>query len=536
MKYLLQSLMMLAVIEIYAQTPLTYNKFYSSDTVNMFSNGTNILPYTDTSFVVANTFYSNYYHKNGLELIHFNYNGQVIWRRVNIINLEGFYINGFGELIRTQNGGFAFISFRNPYWTGDMHDAHLMLFDSLGIFEQEKLYTRYPGSVDRAFAGCQTSDGGFLLAGFTFDIVDFTADTTNIYVVRTNAEGDTIWTKMFDYGKDERAGIVKEDYDGGYLIGGFTATFTYTESDGTGDGDGLIYKLNTDGSVRWMLNIGTWDDDCDAYIVPCKTEPGKYYVWSCKGISFFGIDSEARLYYLAKMDSTGYTYWRTEFTGQTKNIQKAIEMPDGKILLVGYDSFGDGYSWCFPDWGWMALLDSTGTVLWDRTFYLYDEETIYGYAWLTDAIPATDGGYIVVGRYDLQLQPLALPMTHVWLLKVDENGCITPGCNENLIFLSTNETQLMPLSNKEALVQIYPNPAQNMVTVTYNLYNQQQNSKAEAQLYLYNASGKLVFQTVLQGAGTETISIAHLPAGIYFCQVIADSGKTLWHQKLLVVK
>ncbi|OWY21585.1 T9SS C-terminal target domain-containing protein [Sphingobacteriales bacterium UPWRP_1] len=85
-------------------------------------------------------------------------------------------------------------------------------------------------------------------------------------------------------------------------------------------------------------------------------------------------------------------------------------------------------------------------------------------------------------------------------------------------------------------ILLQPNPAQNTVTVTYNLYNQQQNPKAEAQLYLYNASGKLVFQTVLQGAGTETISIAHLPAGIYFCQVIADSGKTLWHQKLVIVR
>ncbi len=458
----------------HAQTPLTYNKFYSSDTVNMISNGTNILPYTDTSFVVANTFFSNFYNKNGLEIIHFNYNGQMIWRTVNIINLEGYYSRGFGQLIRTQNGGFAFMSFRNPFWTGDMHDAHLMLFDSLGIFEYEKLYTRYSGSVDRAFAGFQTSDGGFLLAGFTFDIINNMAGSTNIYIVKTDAVGDTIWTKMLDYGNSERAGIISEDYDGGYLIGGFTSIFTSSENDGTSEGDGLIYKLNTDGSVRWMLNIGTWDDDCDAYIVPCKTEPGKYLVWSCDGMSNGELNhwNEARLYYIAKIDSTGYTYWRTEFTGQTKGIKKAIEMPEGKILIVGSDTFcGMGTAWCSPYWGWMALLDSTGTVLWDRTYYLYNEEDAYDLAWLTDAIPSPDGGFIAVGRYAIQLQPLnvAPPIPHVWLIKVDENGCITPGCDEDLIFVSTESMQphYLPDLSQQTKMHVYPNPAQNTLTFNY---------------------------------------------------------------------
>ncbi|GEM_PF-1164168 len=533
MKYLFQLLIVLTTLEAYAQTPLLYNKFYSSDSINMISNGSTILPYTDTSFVVANTFYSNYYNKNGLEIIHFNYNGQVIWRRVNIINLEGPYTNGFGELIRTQNGGFAFMSFRNPYYTGDMHDAHLMLFDSLGIFEYEKLYTRYPGSVDRAFAGCQTTNGDFLLTGFTFDIVNYTASTTNIYVIKTDAAGDTIWTKMFDYGKSERAGIIREDYDGGYLLGGFTATFTHVESDGTSDGDGLIYKLNADGSVQWMLNIGTPDDDCDAYIVPCKTEPGKYYVWSCDGKShpaFPNDEVEGKSYYISKIDSIGNVYWRTPMSGYSKGIKKAIEMPSGKILLVGSDTFcADETNWCFSYWGWMALLDSSGIVLWDRTFYLYNEDEAYGFAWLTDAIPTPDGGFIAVGRYPIQIEPptVAPAVPHVWLLKVDENGCITPGCNEELIFVSVNDGQFILFENDTAELPIFPNPA----TYTISIHTKQpwQN------LFLYNLHGQEVASYYPPNPLHNLPLPENLPNGLYIAQLTLNNG-TIQTTKLLISK
>lgn len=91
-----------------------------------------------------------------------------------------------------------------------------------------------------------------------------------------------------------------------------------------------------------------------------------------------------------------------------------------------------------------------------------------------------------------------------------------------------------PDNNRTVLLQ--PNPAQNQVTVTYNLDNQAQSPQAQVQLYFYNVSGKLVYQTTLQGAGTESISVNAFQAGIYFCQIIAGSGKILSHQKLVIVK
>ena len=72
------------------------NTFYTPDD-EYYSNGTNILEYTDSSFVVANTYYDTNVDTdiNGLQLIAFNQNMELIWERRYNINLQGFFISGF---------------------------------------------------------------------------------------------------------------------------------------------------------------------------------------------------------------------------------------------------------------------------------------------------------------------------------------------------------------------------------------------------------------------------------------------------------
>ena len=525
MKHILLYTILLQLVAFPSFAQQYYSKFYTHNGYR--SNAVNVIARSN-DYIVANT-YRNSTVSNGISILSFSYNGELNWLRNHNIGNIGVYSSEFGQFISTQDGGFAFATFKpiSSYWWDNIY---FMKFDSIGNLEWNRDYGE-PQTMNRAFALMQNNAGDYVMCGFASSSGPGTADT---YVLKTSVtNGDTLWTKRFVIDSFQRAQSISEDYDGAYLMGSFTAVSNSSESDGTSDGDGLIYKLNADGSVRWMLNIGTPDDDCDAYIVPCKTEPGKYYVWSCDGKShpaFPNDEVEGKSYYISKIDSIGNVYWRTPMSGYSKGIKKAIEMPSGKILLVGSDTFcADETNWCFSYWGWMALLDSSGIVLWDRTFYLYNEDEAYGFAWLTDAIPTPDGGFIAVGRYPIQIEPptVAPAVPHVWLLKVDENGCITPGCNEELIFVSVNDGQFILFENDTAELPIFPNPA----TYTISIHTKQpwQN------LFLYNLHGQEVASYYPPNPLHNLPLPENLPNGLYIAQLTLNNG-TIQTTKLLISK
>ncbi len=516
---------------IYSQS--TYSKFYTPDSLLISCNGTNILSYTDTTFIVANTFYDRNedVHLNGLQIICFNNEAAIVWQKDYPIDLGGFFISGFGDFFRLQDGGFAFFSFKyvSESWK---ENALMMRFDNLGNLMFEENYGKLT-SQERILGAYQTSDGYLLSAGFTSNGYN----TADIYILKINEEtSDTIWTKGFEEENFQRSQIIREDYDGGYILGGMTGVSQVEESDGFNEVDGLIIKLNTDGTERWRLNLGTEDDDCHAYILPYPQETGKYIVWSCNGISFSDplyYWNEAEQYYITKMDSTGTADWRVTFEDTKKEIEKVVILNNGELLVVGgYSRCGDDSSDCRSFWGWLAYINASGEVLWDRTYNYYEADDPFetSYNWLSDAIPAPDGGFIAVGRYQHKATETALSTSRVWLLKVDANGCLEPGCEEENIFVSTNDFIPLSSASSQVLMHIYPNPVQNKIQVQLNNITNYQNT----QLYIYDVYGKLLLQNPLQQA-SSTINVAHFNNGIYLCQLIID-GQTVEQQKLIVIK
>jgi hypothetical protein len=81
----------------------------------------------------------------------------------------------------------------------------------------------------------QTSDGGYIIAGFT---CFYMARTYNVYLIKTNATGDTLWTRNYGGIRDDWGCSVQQTSDGGYIIAGFTWSF------GVGNED--IYLIKTD--------------------------------------------------------------------------------------------------------------------------------------------------------------------------------------------------------------------------------------------------------------------------------------------------
>ena len=102
----------------------------------------------------------------------------------------------------------------------------LMKMTSTGNIEWEKTFGSGFGSSVR-----QTADGGYILTGTTY------SPANSIILVKTNAAGDSQWTRTYSKFSNNNGASVKQTSDGGYIV--------------TGKSNGSIILIRTDSFGNW---------------------------------------------------------------------------------------------------------------------------------------------------------------------------------------------------------------------------------------------------------------------------------------------
>ena len=169
----------------------------------------------------------------------------------------------------------------------------LALFAAVACFAAGWERTYGGSDWDIGFSVAQTSDGGYIVAGRTESLG---AGLTDVYLVKTDAVGDTIWTRIYGgSGSDENEGAsVAQTSDGGYIISGMTYSF------GAG-GDVYLVKTDSVGDTIWTRIYGGSSMDWGNSVA--QTSDGGYIVAGMT--ESFGAGSWD--VYLVKTDSLGYT-------------------------------------------------------------------------------------------------------------------------------------------------------------------------------------------------------------------------------------
>ena len=249
------------------------------------------------------------------------------------------------------------------------------------------------GADDYGCSVQQTSDGGYIIAGWTST---FGSGGRDVYLIKTEPNGNSQWQKTFG-GSDWDVGwSVQQTLDGGYIIAGDTSSF------GSGGRDVYLIKTEPNGNEKWQKTIGGSSHEWGESVQ--QTTDGGYII---AGITTsYGAGSSD--VYLIKTDPNGDKKWQKTFGGSDIDHGFSVhQTTDGGYIIAGItESYGAGLADFY-----LIRTDPNGNSVWQNTFGGSDAE------WCFSVQQTSDAGFIIAGVKGIYATP-----GDVYLVKTDPNG------------------------------------------------------------------------------------------------------------------
>jgi len=195
-------------------------------------------------------------------LIKIDANGNVQWAKtyVEITNDDE-----ARSVQQTSDGGYIVAGATQSFGAGST-DVFLMKIDANGNLQWAKTYGGQ--NWDGVSSVQQTSDGGYIVAGETVSFGD--GSSSDFFLIKTDANGNVQWAKAYGGSGDDHAFSVRQTSDGGYIVAGYTRSF------GAGNWDIFLIKTDANGNVQWAKTYGGSNEE-KAYFVQ-QTSDGGYIV------------------------------------------------------------------------------------------------------------------------------------------------------------------------------------------------------------------------------------------------------------------
>jgi hypothetical protein len=218
---------------------------------------------------------------------------------------------------RTNDGGYLIAGFTSSKGNGNW-DMYLVRVDSLG----NQLWDKTFGGTDAddAWNLMITSDNHILMTGGTRS---GSAGLTDLYLVKTDMNGNLVWSKKFGGAGEDNGAALAETKDG-YLIAGST------ESKGMGSSDAWLIKTDKNGNLLFDTTYGGSGKDYFRSVV--KTPGGSFVL---AGGIYNSVNSSGDCY-IVKTDSAGKYQFQYTFGGAGFQEAGFVACPtDGELDIVG---------------------------------------------------------------------------------------------------------------------------------------------------------------------------------------------------------
>ena len=178
-------------------------------------------------------------------VIRTDYLGDTIWTKTLYSSSCG--VVGESRSVKLTNDGGFIICGEKP---SNGQEMTIFKLDSLGNIIWDRCVNQIVDGCSTGRSITQTNDGGYVVVGTTSKTC--VSGSQDLWLVKTNSLGDTLWTKKFGEPNFDDNGIeVQQTNDGGYIICGIT------ESYGNGGKDIYVIKTDGNGNITSTFNIPT---------------------------------------------------------------------------------------------------------------------------------------------------------------------------------------------------------------------------------------------------------------------------------------
>lgn len=484
--------------------------------------------------------------------------------------------------IQTSDGGYAFVGssesndgdVSNHHGTTTNNDLWVCKIDASGVIQWSKLYG---GSEDdEGLDLIQTSDGGFIVAGWTdSNDGDVTGHhgtyNSDIWVLKLTSTGTIDWNKCFGGTSDDEANEIAMNQNGDFYIFGTTYSSNGDISGLHGtNSDMWAIKINSTGTLLGQKCIG--GADYEEGINMSLTSDGGCIICgrssSTDGDAIGAHGGSDML--IAKLSSSMVVEWSKCYGGtQTEECNSIVQLTDGSYVALGYtstqnngDVTGHHGSQGSDDF-WLLKLTSTGTITWAKCFGGSGDDQANG---LTKS---SDGGFVMSGLTnsmdgDVTGFHVGDYSPDVWIAKVNSDGtlqwqrsCGGSTQDENFNVLALNDGTFMSTSftysndadvsgnhgsadawifkingstfindiSNNVNISVYPNPNKGTFSISSDIQY--------SAIQITDILGKIIY-TVKATSLQSEICIPNPSKGVYFCKIIDDQGETIKVEKLFI--
>ena len=433
------------------------------------------------------------------------------------------YYGGFdddiGRCVRqTADDGYIICGYTRSFGASD-YDAYVIRTDELG----DTLWSKVIGGAgfDASYSVVITPDGGFLLCGTYLPPGEPNAD---IWLIRLNADGDTLWTRH-NYSTTQAAAYsVQLMPSGGFIVTG-------TREDAAGAGHMFLMATDETGSQLWAKDYPFWAISGGNAVV--STNDDGFLI--CGYIDTYNPSWNRNLG-MVKTNDQGDTLWTRQFGGPSYEMGWSVcESTSGGYLAAGYTTgfgapTGDAYIVKTTDQGvmewqthfgktgldivfdikntddlnyiatgisadqgsvfeeaWLFKMDLSGDTIWSHSFG--GPRKSYGYS----AMQTSDAGYVFCGSTDAS----GSNVYDVVLIKTSADGVIT----------SNDKTH-----NTATHLRIYPNPTQGLVSIEV--------PSGSERVVVTSLMAQIIFEEPVANRQKLTLDLCELPSGLYLVRVI----------------
>ncbi len=364
----------------------------------------------------------------------------------------------------------------------------------------------------------QTRDSGYLAISAITDVID---DEQDIYITKFTTTGQLDWSDTIGFRNslnEEFASLYHDKANEQYIIGYLQDNMQLAPNRPIIRC--MLQALDHNGNILWTWGSPYFGKQVHGANDIIQTQDGGYVAVSALGGSRV-VSNNSRIEYfydpyIFKLDSARNMLWEHSFEckyAEALAFQKVVELDDSSIVVAG--EFGQIY----PDTlnpqyavqqAKVVKLKTDGTILWDRDYaYLtaaYSSHRIF------DMISTKDDGILICGSASGSGQGA---LQQGWLLKLDEHGCLVPGCH--LV-----SGVLPPSATSSVELLLYPNPA----TQFLNVFYQSSQQDGELSFSIINVQGQILqqYKNTATSGKTYMLDVGELPTGNYFLEVDLDGN------------